>query len=457
MATFNPFGAGDGLHKHLHQLPHPAWLPILQNLCDFPPEIFKKVAWNLIKNPNITSNLLFRADILYDSLHHGSQPPSAVSTPSSSENGGGGLWDAMLDEYRVREGDFPGFELKQTIIRMMIPRNPQLDKPIAQTCHLLQSFKSSGREENLVVYIPHTSSAEDLPWYHPRAQAVAYLHSWCTSAAAANKKENGQTGQGAVSVHYRLFPLDTLPLPERLVRTAHHLLSIIHRHGQGLLAGYTKRVHHNQLISQPRVQDTYTGLKLRHADRLRKNWVEQTEPSKHVFEELGIAAFLIELWKDMYPPRDTGTLLRKGRREKDAPAFPGFVDLGCGNGILVDVLIREGYHGWGLDARRRKSWATFPRSVQDHLKELILVPQPLFETATARHGGRWSPISSVLRLGPIGDGTKTPPGHNGMFPPGTFMISNHADELTPWTITTTMTTTTTTTMTRSRRGGISKT
>lgn len=428
MATFNPFGAGDGLHRHLHQLPHPAWLPTLQNLCHFPPEIFKKVAWNLIKNPNITSNLLFRADILYNSLPDGPPSPPAFSTPSSWENEG--LRDDLLDEYRVREGDFPGFELKQTIIRMMIPRNPQLDKPIAQTCHLLQSVKSPEREENLVVYIPHTSSAEDLPWYHPRAQAVAYLHSWCTSAA--NEGNSHTTGQGAVSVHYKLFPSEPLPLPERLVRTAHHLLSIIHRHGQGLLAGYTKRVHHNQLISQPRVQDTYTELKCRHADRLRRNWVEQTEPSKHVFEELGIAAFLIELWKDMYPG-DGGTLLRKGR-EKDVPAFPGFVDLGCGNGVLVDVLIREGYHGWGLDARKRKSWATFPRSVQDHLKELILVPQPLFETATATgHGGLLSQLSSFRRLSPIRNGTNHPPGHNGVFPAGTFIISNHADELTPWT------------------------
>ena len=437
MATFNPFGAGDGLHQHLHQLPNPAWSLTLQNLCLFPPEIFKQIALNLIKNPNITSKLLFRADILYDTLHDGS-PPRILP---SSENGQRELRDA-LQEYRLREGDFPGFELKQTIVRMMIPRNPQLDKPIPQTCQLLQSVDAE-REENLVVYIPHTSSAEDLPWYHPRGQAVAYLHSWPKSTTMGGEKnglqqipplQNPQVG--AISVHYRLFPLEPLPLSERLVRTAYNLLSIIHRHGQGLLAGYTKRVHHNQLISQQRVQDTYTELKIRHADRLRNNWVEQTEPSKHVFEDLGIAAFLIELWKDMY--RGGGdTATRKGH-VKDVNSFPGFVDIGCGNGVLVDVLIREGYHGWGLDARRRKTWATFTRGVQDHLKELILIPQPLFEAHAdaAKHGTNGGLLSQIpwFRNSHVGDaGGKDPVWHNGVFPTGTFIISNHADELTPWT------------------------
>lgn len=42
-------------------------LPILGHACDFDPPIFEDVALNLIKNPNINSSLLFRADILYDS------------------------------------------------------------------------------------------------------------------------------------------------------------------------------------------------------------------------------------------------------------------------------------------------------------------------------------------------------------------------------------------------------
>jgi tRNASer (uridine44-2'-O)-methyltransferase len=95
----------------------------------------------------------------------------------------------------------------------------------------------------------------------------------------------------------------------------------------------------------------------------------------------------------------------------EADEFPGFVDIGCGNGVLVSILIQEGYRGWGFDARARRSWTTFPASVQDILSARILVP-------------------SVLRTPSSAESASF---HNGRFPPGTFIISNHADELTPWT------------------------
>ncbi|CRK47407.1 hypothetical protein BN1723_020277, partial [Verticillium longisporum] len=112
---------------------------------------------------------------------------------------------------------------------------------------------------------------------------------------------------------------------------------------QGQAAGYVKKVHHDVVIPQARFQDRYSALKLKHAARLVSTWAEVTDPLKHVFEDLGIAAFLIELWADMY---------------RDQP-FPGFVDIGCGNGLLVHILLLEGYAGWGFDARERKSWATY--------------------------------------------------------------------------------------------------
>ena len=41
---------------------------------------------------------------------------------------------------------------------------------------------------------------------------------------------------------------------------------------------------------------------------------------------------------------------------------PSFVDMGCGNGLLVHVLNSEGYSGVGLDVRSRKMWAQYPQS-----------------------------------------------------------------------------------------------
>lgn len=50
-----------------------------------------------------------------------------------------------------------------------------------------------------------------------------------------------------------------------------------------------------------------------------KDWQESTDPAKHVWEDVAVAAWLIVLWKNMYA---------EGR----PPG--GFVDLGCGNGLL---------------------------------------------------------------------------------------------------------------------------
>lgn len=430
MAKFEPLSALSG--DILHHLPHKAWLPIHQSPCDFESYVFEKVALNLIKNPNINSSLLFRADILYDSHHKES------ITVQEHGNDAREAHEAALQRYSIRDGEFPGFEVKRTLVRLMVPRNPQLDKPIAQTCQFLQSITEQGLEENLVVYIPHTSFVDDLPWYHPRVQSVAYLHTWHPQSTSTIELLNNsraslsQTTQGNISLHYRLYSTDSLPLSDRLLRTAHHLLSTLHKHGQGYLAGYAKRVQHDQLIPQQRIQDTYTELKRKHAKRLCDNWVEQTEPSKHVFEDLGIAAFLIELWKDMYEGS------RKEKTEvsgQNKPSFPGFVDIGCGNGVLVDVLIREGYRGWGFDARNRKTWATFEPFVQRNLKEMILIPQPLFEIGSSRNqadGGIVSQNQMVPKSEPY-QGTKDIAWHNGIFASGTFIISNHADELTPWT------------------------
>lgn len=404
-----------------NRLPNPAWLPVLQHSCNFPPGIFESVSLNLIKNPNINSSLLFRADVLYDSQNN------EITDIDLSE----GERREGLEKYNIRDGDLPGFEVTRTIIRRMIPRNPQLDKPIAQTCLFLQSTSTSGDvKQTVVIYIPHSPDVETVPWYHPRVQALAYLHSWSSSSPS-------EQSQGTVSLHYQLFPPEKIPLSPRLLRTGHHLLTTVYKHGQGQLTGYTKRVHHDQLVSQQRVQDRYTKLKEKHAKRLCDRWVEKTEPSKHVFEDLGIAAFLIELWRDMYRVDDDNNGIEDGR-DDERPHHPGFVDIGCGNGVLVDVLIREGYQGWGFDARRRKTWDTFDESIQRHLQALILIPQPLLESqGDLHHPGHTN--GGIISQGFSSASTKGeatgpfPAWHNGIFPKGTFIISNHADELTPWT------------------------
>ncbi|MCJ1308745.1 tRNA(Ser) Um(44) 2'-O-methyltransferase [Agyrium rufum] len=413
------------------------WLHILDHDCDFDSSIFDSVALNLIQNPNINSTHLFRADILYDS--HQNEFTNIQSSPE--------VVSQLLRAVGSPLSQFPDFRLTRTIIRRMIPRNPQLDKPIAQSCFLFEQEDKKDAEKRLVIYVPHAQSVEELPWYHPGIRALAYLHTWIARPPSMNSTADSgiamdnDTSQGAISIHYQLYPTQTSPLPTRVLRTAHHLLSALYRHGQGRLAGYTKRVHHDQVISQQRLQNTYTLLKQKFAKPLCEKWVEQTEPSKHVFEDLSIAAFLLELWRDMYQrPKDIDFLnLERNGQPSILPQFPGFVDVGCGNGVLVDVLLQCGYWGWGFDARRRKTWSILSPAAQRNLKEMILVPQPLCENHSSSKRSPTNVLSRIakslasLRSSYEGPGFLNPKWHDGVFPQGTFIISNHADELTAWT------------------------
>ncbi|KAF1827696.1 DUF1613-domain-containing protein [Dissoconium aciculare CBS 342.82] len=393
MHKFEPFEVpNDGYPGVV--FPDDLWHCSLQCRCTFTSDVFTTVMLNLIKNPNITSSHLFRADILYDS--------DSESVPSG---------DPALHqvEYQPIDAQWQGFEKTRTIVRRLIPRNPQLDKSLVQTCHFFRNQEldlndrdHGAKESLLILYVPHVQSAEEMPFYHPAVSQLAFLFEHATLPSL------NQPQSGTITILYRLFPNSILD--NKLSRTALRLLQIIYKHGQGILAGYEKRVHLDQLIPQKKYQDTYTRLKMKYGKQLAEQWVEVTDPGKHVFEDIAIAAYLIELWSDMYStPGQLGSA-EGGSTSK--PVFPGFVDIGCGNGILVHILLSEGYAGCGFDARERKTWTIFPKSTREKLERRILVPDVFQKTNHQEGDESW---------------------HTGMFHNGEFIISNHADELTPWT------------------------
>ncbi|KAK3996967.1 hypothetical protein QBC44DRAFT_125711 [Cladorrhinum sp. PSN332] len=349
------------------------WQPLFTHDCTFGPAIFDSVVANLIRNPNINSSWLFRADILHDGPEAPTDPFSAIPA-------------------------FVGFDLRQCIVRRLIPRNTMRDRPMEQTCLIHRSTpQDEENQRTLLIYLPHVASPDEMPYYHPKVRGVAFLHDWSASKSS-----------GTISLSYLYFDQADRSV-EKLTRTALNLLQVVHKHGQGRAKGYQKRVHHDVLIPQARLQDTYTRLKQKHARSLITSWAEVTDPDKHVFEDLCIAAFLLELWADMYA----------------SEAFPGFVDIGCGNGLLVYILNLEGFRGWGFDARARKSWANYNTKLktpaggeEDSLRELVLLPPPVSRAGLAE-------MST--------DNFNEQMIHDGRFPEGTFIISNHADELTPWT------------------------
>jgi tRNASer (uridine44-2'-O)-methyltransferase len=341
-----------------HQSRPQKWQPLLTSAFPYKPSSFLSALSQMFSHPEHNTSWILRSDTLYDS--------SDSSTAVSVE-------ETPLDI------SIPSFAITRTLLRRFIPRNPNRDAPALQTCHFLTFTGACGEIRELVIYLNHGRSREETPYYLPKVRGVGWLLS--------------PSGEGySISLLYSYFTTGEVA-DERLSRTAHHLLTRTIKLAAGIESGYVKRVHHDLLVPREEFQDLYLQLRNRHAKRLVDGWREKTDPKKHAFEDLLIAAFLICLWRVMYPGKQ---------------GWKGFVDIGCGNGVLVDVLRHEGWEGYGFDARARKSWEGFRKDTRDALREMILVP--------------WI-------LG--GEGAEDV--HDGRFEEGTFVISNHADELTPWT------------------------
>ena len=171
------------------------------------------------------------------------------------------------------------------------------------------------------------------------------------------------------------------------------------------------------------------------------------------------------LWKDTYGPEtippDSSPVATPSTPEAQAPALPdaepwrrwprppgGFIDLGCGNGLLTHILISEGYAGYGFDLRARTSWTHYPRTTQSHLLVRALDPTaPTGGLPMKHHQGNRDPISSSQTPDTCHNDddeeeeANSTTHHSGggrledpivLLPTGCFLIGNHADELTPW-------------------------
>ena len=194
-------------------------------------------------------------------------------------------------------------------------------------------------------------------------------------AAASSETERVEVvagGQEGLSVLLRLAPdcgeSQTGWIRERLVRR--------------LLGWATSRAVAGQeslrLVGLEDYCAEYARVKQKYASHVINHWAESSDPEKFVHEDLGIAAYILLVWR------------------KHRAGSQTFVDLGCGNGLLVYILTMEGHSGVGYDIRRRnKIWSWYPDQVQ--LEE---------RTITA--------------------------GLDTTFPGVDWILGNHSDELTPW-------------------------
>ncbi|XP_050072809.1 probable tRNA (uracil-O(2)-)-methyltransferase [Anopheles maculipalpis] len=125
-------------------------------------------------------------------------------------------------------------------------------------------------------------------------------------------------------------------------------------------------------------------LKQKYGQAIVSIWTECTDPQKFVYEDIAIATYLLILWK-------------QERAKNGTEQLQTFVDVGCGNGLLVYILTSEGHRGYGVDMRMRKLWNLFPPETKVDLRVETIVPSDAC-----------------------------------LFPTSDWIIGNHTDELSAW-------------------------
>lgn len=403
------------------------WVPIYETAVDFETNHFERAMSNIIKQPNINSTVIMRADVLKENVFDPkgdtmfvskqlNKLPEFPDLPQTSDNSSDENQTVLYryyDDVELRpvvldSCETLNFRAKCEIVRRIIPRNPYKDYIINQTSVIL---RDESTQACLVVYIPHIKSIEETPFYLPPVHGIALLYH--------NHK---------LSIHYMPFDYENLLECQKIreldpndrgIRIAMRLVQTSQKHSQGTKDGYEKRVVHDVVVSKESFQNRYISLKKKYSSALVNLWAEKTDPKKHVFEDLAIAAFLIELWRFKYPQEQALE----------------FVDLGCGNGLLVYILHMEGYKGRGIDARARKSWNTYPQSTRDQLYEQIIIPQVLltdngkdkyFQIPDIKDSSLMTYHSSSKLMKSDFVCTTQDWGDN------VFVIGNHSDELTCW-------------------------
>ncbi|KAK9448782.1 uncharacterized protein V1518DRAFT_418208 [Limtongia smithiae] len=364
------------------------WLPILeQRHCAFASSDFEAAMLNLVLHPNINSTSIMRADILYDSGATGAGSAEQTHDPAHAQSAAEAYKQLTALGLFVDDSS----SSTRTLVRVILPRNSYRDKPLPQSCMLYKRLSPGTANYAAMLYVPHVDRPETMPYYHPEVSAILLHYT------------QAENSEGVLRLFYRTFPTTetvTQEVTTRLERTALRLLHTSYKHSNGIMRGYQKRVHHDLVVNKVAFQTRYVELKQKYAKKLIESWVEATDPKKHVFEDLSIAAFLLELWH------------ASGISER--PGFH-FVDLGCGNGVLVYILLMEEFKGFGIEARRRKTWDTFPDSVQACLHEKVLLPYLTIA------------VDSTTQISLPKDRY-----HDGKFTENAFLIGNHSDELTPW-------------------------
>ena len=196
-------------------------------------------------HPERNSSSILRADILHDTESSSSSSsgnddrPLAFKYPS-----------AMTERRRLR--------------RKLLPRKPNIDKPLEQDCLFLVD-RDPLAQQGIVVLLPDLKEDKDVPFYHPILRKLAFEYRPSSSfqesddpnivprgkirISALPFPSSGSDGtnsvQDALSARAETGTVVNKLLPQRTIRTCMHLLETLYKHAWGAERGYEKRVIHD--------------------------------------------------------------------------------------------------------------------------------------------------------------------------------------------------------------------
>lgn len=261
----------------------------------------------------------------------------------------------------ISEESRTGEALESTLyIRKLFPKFVSKDPEMLEQVEIVRFEGDADREPfAFIKFSPVIEESQQLPHYYPKVK-------WFKLCLSGNQLEfsceristnTSQPGLGLIQVSSRLLTMMN-------TWSRNHMKP----------GGYVPRNMTEKLIPKLEYLDCYNEMKDKYKSWVVR-WEAQTDAQKFVFEDIAIASYLKCLWKH-------------------EPRKPRFVDVGCGNGLLVSILTDEGFEGYGMDVHRRPIWSSFDSKVD--LRVSALDPS------------------------------------NHVFENVDWIVANHCDELTPW-------------------------
>ncbi|KAJ1979844.1 ATP-binding cassette transporter snq2 [Dimargaris xerosporica] len=324
------------------------------------PQAFLQVMEQWIQNPNLVLPPVARAEIAQDNcLGLATAPAMGPST------------QALLAH--------PSMSLIRHTTRRLLPKRTTHDAIVTEQVLVYQS-PAECRVEFSPCVAHDEQGLADLPFYYPKFASFAYTY--CVHPLAQPSDTSDDVDRGLLRIEFFMPSQQSITLTAKEEYVWQQLLRKLHKWCIAAMTGYRKRGQHDQLVTKDQYLAMYRQMKADYGATWVSVWPEKTDAAKFIYEDIGIASWLLCLWQQRMP----STAQNTGART--------FMDLGCGNGFLVHLLASKGYHGWGLDQADRKVWQMYGPGTH-------LIAETLYPMAAR-------------------------------YPDTEWFIGNHADELVPW-------------------------